>query len=143
MEARDGKSNIILLDRVSDILSGKLHKVQRKENVNDESKQIVKNAAKLLREAIRNFEHSTSTYPSTEYICDTKNHVPELLEFFVNEIVRSPVKQNSISLIIFSATRPRSLITLQFALAVATDNGIASKDRIKDSPFEVWFCCKL
>ena len=60
MEARDGKSNIILLDRVSDILSGKLHKVQRKENVNDESKRIVKNAAKLLREAIRNFEHSTS-----------------------------------------------------------------------------------
>ena len=66
--------------------------------MNDESKRIVKNAAKLLREAIRNFDHSTSTYPLTEDICNTKNHVTEISEFFVNEIVRSPVKQNSISL---------------------------------------------
>ena len=67
------------------------------ENVNDESKRIVKTAAKLIREAIRNFDHSTSTYPSTDNIRYIKNHVPELLEFFVNEIVHSPVKQNLIS----------------------------------------------
>ena len=97
------------------------------ENVNDESKRIVKTAAKLIREAIRNFDHSTSTYPSTDNIRYIKNHVPELLEFFVNEIVHSPVKQNLISQTIFSATRTRSLMLLQFALAVATDNRIASK----------------
>ena len=124
---RDGKSNVIVLDRVSDILSEKWYKEQRKEDVIDESKRIVKTAAKLIRKAIRNFDHSTSTYPSTEYIRDTKNHAPELLEFFVNEIVCSPVKQNSISQTIFSTTRPRNLMPLQFALAVATDNHIASK----------------
>ena len=97
------------------------------ENVNDESKRIVKTAAKLIREAIRNFDHSTSTYPSTDNIRYIKNHVPELLEFFVNEIVHSPVKQNLISQTIFSATRTRSLMPLQFALAVATDNRTASK----------------
>ena len=97
------------------------------ENVNDESKRIVKTAAKLIREAIRNFDHSTSTYPSTDNIRYIKNHVPELLEFFVNEIVHSPVKQNLISQTIFSATRTRSLMPLQFALAAATDNRIASK----------------
>ena len=97
------------------------------ENVNDESKRIVKTAAKLIREAIRNFDHSTSTYPSTDNIRYIKNHVPELLEFFVNEIVHSPVKQNLISQTIFSTTRTRSLMPLQFALAVATDNRIASK----------------
>ena len=95
--------------------------------MNDESKRIVKTAAKLIRKAIRNFDHSTSTYPLTDDIGDTKNHVPELLEFFVNEIVRSPVKQNSVSQTIFLATRPRTLMPLQFALAVATDNHIASK----------------
>ena len=97
------------------------------KNVNDESKRIVKTAVKLIREAIRNFDHSTRTYPSTDNILYTKNHVPELLDFFVNEIVHSPVKQNLISQTIFSATRPRSLMPLQFALAVATDNRIASK----------------
>ena len=124
---RDGKSNIIVLDTISDIPSEKWYKEQRKENVNDESKRISKTAAKLIRKAIRNFDLSTSTYPSTDDILDTKDHVPELLKFFVNEIVRSPVKQNSISQTIFSATRPRSLMPLQFALAVATDNCIASK----------------
>ena len=81
---KDGKSNIIVLDRVSDILSEKWQKEQRKENVNDESKRIAKTTAKLIREAIRNFNHPTSTYPSTDDIRDTKNYVPELLEFFVN-----------------------------------------------------------
>ena len=77
--------------------------------------------------AERKCEFSTSSYPSTDDIRDTKNHVPELLQFFVNEIVRLPVKQNSISQTIFSATRPRSLMPFQFELAVATDNRIASK----------------
>ena len=48
----------------------KWHKEQRKENVNDQSKQIVKTAAKLLMGAIKTFGHSTSTYPSTDDIRD-------------------------------------------------------------------------
>ena len=59
---RDGKNNIRVLGRVSDILSEKWYKEQRKENVNDESERIVKTAAKLIKEAIKNFDHSTSTY---------------------------------------------------------------------------------
>ena len=39
---RDGKSNIIVLDRVSDILLGKWYKEQRNKNINDKSKRIVK-----------------------------------------------------------------------------------------------------
>ena len=65
-----------------------------------------------------NKNYSNSIYPSTDDIRDTKNHVTELLSFFVNEIVRSPVKQNPFSQIIFSATRPRSLMAFQFALHV-------------------------
>ena len=52
-------------------------------NANDESKRIVKTASKLTREAIRYFDHSVNTYPSTDDIRDTKNYVPELLKFFV------------------------------------------------------------
>ena len=72
--------------------------------MNDKSNRIVKTAPTLIRKTIRNFDHSSSTYPSRDDIRDTKNHVPELLKFFVNEIVRSPVKQNSISQTTFSTT---------------------------------------
>lgn len=39
-------------------------------------KQIVKTAAKLIRQAIRNFDNSTSTYPSTGDTCGMKNTWP-------------------------------------------------------------------
>ena len=68
---------------------------------------------------------STSTYSLAHNIYDTKSHVPELLKVFVNEIVCSSVKQNLI--LQTSATRPRSLMSLQFTLAVATDNYTALK----------------
>ena len=68
---RDGKSKSIVLYTVNDVLSEKWYKEQRKENVNDESKRTVKTAAKIIREAIRNFDHSTSTYPSIDDIRDT------------------------------------------------------------------------
>ena len=37
------------------------------------------------------------------------------------------MKQESIAQALFSATRPRSIMPLQFALAVATDSRIGSK----------------
>ena len=94
---RDSKSNIIVLDKVSDIFLRKWYKEKQKEILNDEFKRIVKTVAKLIREPIRNFDRTTSTYQSTDKNHDTKNHAPELLKFFVNEIVCSPVKQNLIS----------------------------------------------
>lgn len=47
-----------------------------KRNVNNESKRIEKTEAKLISEAMRNFDKSISRYPSTDKIRGTKNHVP-------------------------------------------------------------------
>ena len=54
------------------------------------------------------------------------NAVPHLLEVFLKELVKSPIKQKSLSEAIHSATRPRSLTPYQLWLAVAVDNHLAS-----------------
>ena len=50
-----------------------------------------------------------------------------LLEVFLKKLVKSPIKQTTSSEAIYSATRPRSLMPLQFGLAVAVDNHLASE----------------
>ncbi|CAK8697783.1 unnamed protein product [Clavelina lepadiformis] len=90
---RNGKSKIILLDRVSGIIGEKWYE-ERDSNVSQETERIVKTAAKLIKDAIKNHEHESSTYPSVEDILGTENpHVPELLKVFMNELVMAPVKQ--------------------------------------------------
>ncbi|XP_076800982.1 uncharacterized protein LOC143445626 [Clavelina lepadiformis] len=124
---RNGKSKIILLDRVSGIIGEKWYE-ERDSNVSQETERIVKTAAKLIKDAIKNHEHESSTYPSVEDILGTENpHVPELLKVFMNELVMAPVKQVTLSQALFAATRTRSLMPLQFGLAIATDNHLSLK----------------
>ena len=49
---RDAKSNIILLEKVADILSEQWYN-ERKTNLFDKSKRVIRTDAKLLREAIK------------------------------------------------------------------------------------------
>ena len=49
---RDAKSNIILLEKVADILSEQWYN-ERKTNLFDKSKRVIRTAAKRLREAIK------------------------------------------------------------------------------------------
>ena len=49
---RDAKSNIILLEKVADILPEQWYN-ERKTNLFDKSKRVIRTAAKLLREAIK------------------------------------------------------------------------------------------
>ena len=49
---RDAKSNIILLEKVADILSEQWYN-ERKTNLFDKSKRVIRTAAKSLREAIK------------------------------------------------------------------------------------------
>ena len=53
--------------------------------------------------------------------------MPHFLEVFLKELLKSPIKQKSLSEAIYSATRPRSLMPLQFGLAAAVNNHFASK----------------
>lgn len=124
---REGRSDIILLDNISVILTESWYD-QRKSNQCDEAERIIKTAAKILKGVIKNHTHQTDFYPTIDDIRNSNNdHVPDLLKLFVAEVIKSPLKQISISQALFAASKARSLMPLQFGLAVATDNRLASK----------------
>ena len=125
--SRRGKSDIILLGNTSSILTEAWYN-DRKSEPADEAERVIRAAAKLIINEIKNHEHITEYYPSIEDIQDTtKCHVPVLLKKFVDELIKHPLKQASVSQAIFAGARPRSIMPLQFGLAVATDNRLASK----------------
>lgn len=121
---RNSRNNLIMIDKTKEILSEKWYQ-QRKRGA-EESERIVKTAAQLIKQSVKNFEHSNSFYPTVDEISES-NVTPELLRTFMGELVKSDLQQNSMSQILFNAIRPRSLMPLPFALAVATDNYIESK----------------
>ena len=127
--SREGKSDIIFLDITTFILSEKWYEEQRESTPADEAERVIKTAARLLKDAIKYHEHDTRMYPSTDDIMCPENSkaVPLLLEKFVQGMFKSSLKQVSLSQALFAATRPRSIMPIQFGLAVLTDNQIGSK----------------
>lgn len=124
--SREGKSNIILLDRAADILGDKWYS-DRKNDTSDESARVIETAAVLIKEAIKNHYLDSTTYPTSNDIKTPENQVPDLLTLFMKGLLSSHIKVVTLSQAIVSATRPRTIMPLQFGLAVCTDNQIGSK----------------
>ena len=121
-------SNVIILSNNRKLLTDQWYE-QRKLNKSEEEERIVITAAKILKNKIKNHEISVDSYPTLENITNGgHSHVPPLLKLFVDELIRNPLKQESISQSIVSGTRPRVIMPLQFALAVTVDNRYASKE---------------
>ena len=67
-------------------------------------------------------------YPTTDFIKNKENSsVPSTLKTLIGELVKVPIKQLSLTQAIFVICRPRTVMPLQFGLAVAVDNQLASK----------------
>ena len=125
---RQGQSDITLLSNTNSLLTEKWYKA-RETNSDDEEARIIVTAAKLIRNKIRNFQHCTAYYPNVEDVIQhSQGYVPHLLELFMTELIKNPLKQQSLAQAIFAGARPRSLMPLQFALAVTMDNRYASKE---------------
>ena len=62
---------------------------------------------------------------------DIKNNgnefVPLALQTFIEELVKSSMKQNFLSQAIFAASMPRTVMPLLFGLAVAAENQMSLK----------------
>lgn len=94
----------------------------------DEAERVILTATQLLKNEIRNYDHKTDVYPSIdEDLAASKKNVPPLLGVFINALIKSPLKQMSISEAVFSAARARTITPLQLGLAVTADNEFASK----------------
>ena len=125
--SRNGKSDIIILSNISSTLTEAWYNEQKVSKA-DEAERIIKTAAKLIKNAIKNHTHETDFYPTVDDIKNTENEfVPLALQTFIKELVKSPVKQNYLSQAIFAASRPRTVLLLLFGPAVAADNQMPSK----------------
>ena len=74
-------------------------------------------------------ERPIEYYVTPNYlISDTnKNHVPDLLQMFMEELVNNSLKRVSISQAIYAAASSSSIMPLQFGIAVTTDSQLSSK----------------
>ena len=79
--SREGKSNIILMNRAARVLTEKWY-LERKSEIQDETARIIRTAAVLLKEAIKNHESDATTYPTSEDIRSPVNQTPDLLALF-------------------------------------------------------------
>ena len=110
--SRQGKSNVIILDRFRHILCENWY-TRKKHNAEDEKIRVITAAAKLLSDCIKNFDHDVKTYPLIEDVTNNENTcIPLLLKVFIRELIPVPLKQTSISQALFSAVRPQSIMPM-------------------------------
>ena len=124
---REGKSDIILLGNLKRILTEEFYN-KRKSEPQEEALRIITAAARIIKNDIKNHQVSTDKYPTVDEITDAVNIcVPMSLHTLLKELISNPLKQSSIGQAVFSATQPKSVMPLQFGLAIATDNRLSSK----------------
>ena len=120
-----GRKNVICFkDMVSYIVSNTWY-AERKEDINDEAKKIIKTAPKLvkniIKESIISNINSSCTYPTTE---DEKKigWTPELLRYFLSIFINQRLKVESIGQFIVKGSFPRSVMPpILLSLSVERD----------------------
>ena len=126
-----GKPNVAcLLNTASYIINDKWY-TDRRQTVADEAERIIKTAAKLILGDIRSAEFDINFYPPNEIIESVergKEWLPKYLRFFLQHLLKYPLRQVSIGQCIVNAVRPRSCIPpVLFGLGVEVDNIFGSK----------------
>ena len=87
---------------------------EKKSRASDEVERVALVVVKLLKNFIKNYDHVANVYPNIgESFTATNENVLNLLRVFVAELIKLPLKQNSISKTIFAATHPKSLMPVR------------------------------
>ena len=104
------KGELVCFKEMTDFILRKL-----KEDGSETKEKIVKVAAKIIKEEIREMKFSKDFYPSIDEIRSSEKGekwVPESLKMFMKLLVPSSLKQLTLSQCISQATRPRSVNAL-------------------------------
>ena len=107
---------------------------QLKEQGSETKEEVVKAAAKIIKEEIREMNFSKDFYPSVDEISfskDGEKWIPESLRMFMKFLVPSRLKQLSLSQCIVQATRPRTVIApIPFGVGIDIDKSTGCKQLI-------------
>ena len=126
-----GKTDVVCFrDSAEFIINDKWYE-NKKENITEEAKRIVKQAAKIILGQIRSKKFNTVTYPLHGEISNIeigKEWIPSYLRLFMESMMKKELKQVSIGQAIVNAVKPRSCIApLLFGLGIEVDKVFGSK----------------
>ena len=103
----------------------------RKEKGKDETRRIVRIAAKTIASELQSLTYSTDAYPLDEEISDlnlNKDWLPNHLRIFMETLVKDPLHQVSLGQALAHFMRPRFTIPpILFGLLVELDHVFGSK----------------
>ncbi|KAG1661213.1 Transient receptor potential cation channel subfamily A member 1 [Nymphon striatum] len=125
----DGKPNVACFQGMADFYLNEMWKEERRKDKEKDAERIVTTAAKVIMAEIRETKYDTSNYPKTLDISDASSDwIPKLLKTFLQVLIRSDLKQNSVGQIIVQAAKPNSsVMPIPFGLAVELDHVFRSK----------------
>ena len=103
-----------------------------KEKGSASKENVIKAAARLIKEEIREMNYSKAFYPSVAVIKEGDDWVPESLNLFMKLLVSSNLKQARLSQCIIQATHPRSVIApIPFGVGISVDKTTGCRQLIK------------
>ena len=115
---KEGRKHVICFRDTANMIINDVWSNDRKTDILDEARRIVKAAAKILKSEIRGAS-CTEFYPNSDDIAKGKEWLPNLLKVFLEDMIPSEVKQASIGQSFMHTARPRS--SLLFSLGVGLD----------------------
>jgi hypothetical protein len=121
--SRPGRDDVVGFKNLCDFMIHNSHFANANDFNGTEAEQAVYKAAGLLSAAIREMQYSRDFYPSPDDISgDGLQFLPQLLQVFLQRLVKSPLKQAAIGQCMVQACRPEGCIMpLIFGLGVEVD----------------------
>ena len=111
---RERRNDIILLNTINNLTEAWYK--EKKSNFADDTEPIIKTAAKLIKNEIKNLEGIIEYCLGTEDIeKKSKSFILPLLKTFVS--IKSPLEQILLSQALFAGVEPTTIIPLQFITA--------------------------
>ena len=142
----DGYNLVIRLkDMAKRVINDKWYQ-DRKPNLDEEKNRIILAAAKIIKEEIREMKYDKSYYPDEESIANVsegKKWIPKSLNTFLENIIESEVKQNSIGQCLVQAIRPKSaILPIPFGVGIEMDHVFGSRwhtNQLSDLGFSITY----
>jgi len=126
-----GRRNVICFEHLAKRIINNKWYAERNEDCEDESRRIITLAAKLLAASVREVQYEKDAYPLSETLKDpqkVKEWMPDLMQLFLENVVKDVRKQVAIGHSLIQAIRPRSVITpVLFGVGVSVDHVLGSK----------------
>ena len=137
----EGKSNFVCFQNMIDYYLDDLWKEKRQKDEEKGAERIVMTVSKVIMAEIIETKYDTSRYPKTTDIHNTTvDWIPKPLKTFLQVLVRSHLRQNSIGQAIVQAAKPRSTIMpVPFGFAVELHHVFGSS-WLLDELYQPGFC---